>query len=69
MDDDNDHKEAWDLAHNRPDSNIGRCYIEAHLLLREMVAHGERCSWFCDRGDYELVARAKAILDPVSNAP
>lgn len=65
-----DHKDAWDLAHfKREHSNLARCYIEAHQLLREMVAHGERCSWFADRGDYELVGRVKAVLDPVEKAP
>lgn len=35
---------------------------ELYSLLQLMLTHGEHCNWFADRGDYELVEQAEAVL-------
>ena len=31
--------------------------------LKTMVSHGERCNWFADHGDYEVVDAARVAID------
>lgn len=32
-------------------------------VLQRMLDHGERCNWFADRGDYELVSEAREAIE------
>jgi hypothetical protein len=35
---------------------------EFKQIIARMLDHGERCNWFCDRGDYELVAEVRSLM-------
>ena len=60
-----DHKEAWDLAHfKRENSNLARCYIELHYLLRELTdIEGPQ------PGHVDWYRKVQAVLEPITKAP
>lgn len=37
---------------------------ELEAKLRQMVMHGDRCNWFTDEDERNVVAAARALLSP-----